>query len=356
MRMKRKDSRRIKALFVSCALCVLTAAVLSMQGCTARTSRGKNMKIGVVVYNQTDTFLGELLQLFQKDVDGLRRDGEETAVLIRDAAGSQRTEDAEVQELLDNGCNVLCVNLVDRGVPSNIINMAKEADVPVIFFNREPVREDMNLWSRLYYIGTDAAQSGRMQGELAAAAILSNSRIDKNSDGKIQYVVLEGEPGHQDTIMRTDRAVATLIEKGVSLDKLSYQIANFSRAQAANKMTQLIGQFGNKIELVLANNDAMALGAIDAYNRLTITETNRPVFLGIDGTKEGLSAVIDGSLAGTVYNDKNGQAMQMAKLCDALFHGDSLDGFGLRDGKYIYLPYEKVTAENVRKYVVKQDE
>ena len=164
MRMKRKDSRRIKALFVSCALCVLTAAVLSMQGCTARTSRGKNMKIGVVVYNQTDTFLGELLQLFQKDVDGLRRDGEETAVLIRDAAGSQRTEDAEVQELLDNGCNVLCVNLVDRGVPSNIINMAKEADVPVIFFNREPVREDMNLWSRLYYIGADAAQSGRMQG------------------------------------------------------------------------------------------------------------------------------------------------------------------------------------------------
>ena len=156
--------------------------------------------------------------------------------------------------------------------------------------------------------------------------------------------------------MRTDRAVATLIKRGVSLDKLSYQIANFSRAQAANKMTQLIGQFGNKIELVLANNDAMALGAIDAYNRLTITESNRPVFLGIDGTKEGLSAVIDGSLAGTVYNDKNGQAMQMAKLCDALFHGDSLDGFGLRDGKYIYLPYEKVTAENVRKYVVKQDE
>ena len=296
-----------------CALFVLAAVVFSAQGCAAQNSGGKNMKIGVVVYNQTDTFLGELLQLFWKDVDSLRRDGEETAVLIRDAAGSQRTEDAEVRELLDTGCNVLCVNLVDRGVPSNIINMAKEADVPVIFFNREPVREDMNLWSRLYYIGADAAQSGRMQGELAATEIRSNSRIDKNSDGKIQYVVLEGEPGHQDTIMRTDRAVATLIKRGVSLDKLSYQIANFSRAQAANKMTQLIGQFGNK-------------------------------------------AVIDGSLAGTVYNDKNGQAMQMAKLCDALFHGDSLDGFGLRDGKYIYLPYEKVTAENVRKYVVKQDE
>ena len=189
-----------------CALFVLAAVVFSAQGCAAQNSGGKNMKIGVVVYNQTDTFLGELLQLFWKDVDSLRRDGEETAVLIRDAAGSQRTEDAEVRELLDTGCNVLCVNLVDRGVPSNIINMAKEADVPVIFFNREPVREDMNLWSRLYYIGADAAQSGRMQGELAATEIRSNSRIDKNSDGKIQYVVLEGEPGHQDTIMRTDRA------------------------------------------------------------------------------------------------------------------------------------------------------
>lgn len=93
-------------------------------------------------------------------------------------------------------------------------------------------------------------------------------------------MVLEGEPGHQDSIIRTENAVDTLKNNGIELEKLSYGIANWNRAQAQNRMMQMIGQHSNEIELVLANNDDMALGAIDAYAKLNITESALPVFLG----------------------------------------------------------------------------
>ena len=100
--------------------------------------------------------------------------------------------------------------------PSEIIDVAKEHDVPIIFFNREPVAEDMRQWDRLYYVGADAKQSGVLQGELAVEMIRQNSQIDHNKDGKIQYVVLEGEAGHQDAIIRTENAVDTLNKMGLN--------------------------------------------------------------------------------------------------------------------------------------------
>ena len=104
---------------------------------------------------------------------------------VREAAGSQRTQDDQVKEMLDAGCNVLCVNLVDRASASEIIDLAREKDVPVIFFNREPVAEDLRQWEKLYYVGADARQSGSLQGELAADLIWENVQIDRNRDGKI---------------------------------------------------------------------------------------------------------------------------------------------------------------------------
>ena len=102
------------------------------------------------------------------------------------------------------------------------------------------------------------------------------SLVDRNRDGVIQYVVLEGEAGHQDAIIRTEKAVDTLKSQGISLEKLSYGVANWNRAQAENRMTQMIGEHQNRIELVLANNDAMALGAMDAYRKLNITGSHLP--------------------------------------------------------------------------------
>lgn len=331
--------------FLAAGMIFLISAV-SLGACRQEhTDTTTKLYVGVTCYNQNDAFIGELIDCFKEEMDQLQSDELKTTVTVRDAAGSQRTQNDQVKELIGAGCNVLCVNLVERADPSEIIDIAKKNNVPIIFFNREPVAEDLMQWEELYYVGADAKQSGVMQGELAADLVEKNSRIDRNKDGKIQYVVLEGEPGHQDSIIRTENAVNTLKNHGVRLEKLSYGIANWNRAQAQNRMTQIIGQYRNQIELVLANNDDMALGAIDAYEKANFTESTKPVFLGIDGIENGLKAVVDSKMAGTVYNDKEGQAEAMAKLAGDLISGKK------REEKYIYLPYSKVTSENVEEFL-----
>lgn len=341
---------KVKKMLVSIMIVCLSIQFLCACG-KKETSAAEKIHVGVTYYNQSDTFLNELLVSFREQLKTLEKEKLETTVTIRDAAGSQRTQNDQVRELIDAGCNVLCVNLVDRADPSEIIDLARENDIPIIFFNREPVAEDLMQWERLYYVGADAEQSGVMQGELAAEAVRSNEMIDRNRDGKIQYVVLEGEAGHQDAIIRTENAVDTLKNSGIELEKLSYQIANWNRAQAQNRMEQLIGQYQDQIELVLANNDDMALGAIDAYKKANYTETAIPVFLGIDGTDVGLQAVVSSEMWGTVYNDKEGQAEAMAKLAVAVISGEGMEELSFENGKYIYLPYFKITRENVEDFL-----
>lgn len=326
-----------------CCMCIL-----GVNGCgQADSDNSQNVYVGVTYYDQSDIFLNELLDCFKKEIQDLESEEKKISVTIQGAGGSQRTQDDQVKELIDGGCNVLCVNLVDRTDPSEIIDLAREKQVPIIFFNREPVAEDMAQWEQLYYVGAKEEESGTMQGEMAAEAIKANPQVDRNKDGKIQYVVLEGEPGHQDTIIRTENAVEALKAGGIELEKLSYGLANWNRAQAENRMSQMISQYQTKIELVLANNDEMALGAMDAYEKLNYTESTLPLFFGIDGTKVGLEAVRDSRLSGTVYNDKEGQAKAMAKLVEALVTGSGMEDMDFENQKYLYLPYAKVTEEQL---------
>ena len=285
------------------------------------------------------------------ELNSQKGDSYDVMVTVRDAVGSQRTQNDQVKEMIDEGCNILCINLVDRTDPSEIIDSAKEKNIPIIFFNREPVAEDMMQWDKLYYVGAKARQSGQMQGEIAANLILKDKSIDKNHDGKIQYVVLEGEMGHQDAIVRTDSSVETILAKGIKMEKLSYEIANWKRAQAQNRMEQLIRQYGNTIELVLSNNDDMALGALDSYRIMGYTKDNMPMMLGVDGMQEALEAVKDGCLTGTVYNDKEGQAKMMAAIVFASVSGKGLDGIHFENLTEVYLPYQKVTIDNVDHYL-----
>lgn len=327
---------------------MLGAVAAGLCGCGQSVAmKPQRIYMGIACYNESDTFLSEMIDCIKDEME--KYDG--ASVTVMDAAGSQRTQEDQVKAMLEAGCNVLGVNLVDRADPSAIIDLAKENDVPIIFFNREPVAEDMMQWDKLYYVGADAKQSGIFQGEQAADAIESSDWIDRNKDGIIQYVILEGEPGHQDALIRTENAVETLKNHHIELEKVGHGIANWNRGQASNRMQQLIDQYQNRIELVLANNDDMALGAIDAYEKLNFTESTVPVFFGIDGTDVGLKAVRDGKLSGTIYNDKEGQAKAIVLLADALVLGGSMDEIEFLKDKYVYTPYVKVTKENVDEYL-----
>lgn len=337
-------------------LCIAILTVIGIgcliMGCGASESDDQNeIYVGIACYDQGDIFISNLIQCFKDELNSQKGDSYDVMVTVRDAVGSQKTQNDQVKEMIDEGCNILCINLVDRTDPSEIIDSAKEKNIPIIFFNREPVAEDMMQWDKLYYVGAKARQSGQMQGEIAADLILKDKSIDKNHDGKIQYVVLEGEMGHQDAIVRTDSSVETILAKGIKMEKLSYEIANWKRAQAQNRMEQLIRQYGNTIELVLSNNDDMALGALDSYRIMGYTKDDMPMMLGVDGMQEALEAVKDGRLTGTVYNDKEGQAKMMAAIVFASVSGKGLDGINFENLTEVYLPYQKVTIDNVDNYL-----
>ena len=124
-------------------------------------------------------------------------------------------------------------------------------------------------------------------------------------------------------------------------------------------MEQLIDSSGTGIELVLANNDDMAMGAIEAYEGREIPQEEWPVIFGIDGTEVGLQAVVSGKMAGTIYNDKDGQAQAMESLAYALATGKSLQNLDLpgeirlEDNKYIRLPYKKVDQKEAEEILSK---
>lgn len=327
----------------------LLLALLSMSGvivlifCGAgRQKKDPFFHVGVVVYDRTDTFLGGLVDAFKEDLELLA--GEmDVSVKVKYADSSQRNEDMMVEELLDEGCSLICVNLVDRAAPSSVIHAAQSREVPVIFFNREPVEEDLNRWNRLYYVGANAKESGDLQGEEALRYLKSHPEADRNGDGEIEYVLFEGEAGHQDAIIRTDRSLKKIKEGGIKLQELNFQIANWSRTQAKSRMIQLINRFGNQIEMVLCNNDDMALGVSDAYEQMNKGGSDRPLIYGVDGTKEGLQALQEGRISGTVYNDKEAQALVMAQMAIGIERGQVPEEYEVPElsGKILSLSMQK---------------
>lgn len=426
---KRQGTGLRKGMAVCLSLSICLLPLLSACQRKEESKEKKKLQIGVTIYDNYDTFLSGYMTAFEKEISKKRAEGVEIGLFRYNAAGSQALQNEQVEEMLEKDCDVLCVNLVDRTAPSEIIDMAKKKNVPIIFFNRELVDEDLAQWNQLYYIGADAKQSGILQGEMAAEDILSEEpekptpevplaspedeeeaseksqdkagnaeeiqdfvlqksredldilereassedtqtsteegtekkalilspRVDKNGDGVIQYLMFEGEAGHQDAIVRTEYSVNTLMQQGIPMEKLSYAIANWSRAEAQSKMMQFYPEFQDRIELILSNNDDMALGVLDAYDKIGLPKDKRPFIYGIDGTVVGLEAVKKGNLMGTVYNDEQGQAKALFQLAYRLGTGKKGPEDEGENKKIIRLPYQKVRREDSQRLLEEKE-
>jgi len=333
-------------------MCILLTGVL-LTGCgtgAQMEEKVKDIKIGITVYNQYDTFVSEMMDEVIRYTDEMEEKYDISITLeVLNASSNQLTQNDQIDYFIERECDIVCVNLVDRTDASTIIERGKSADLPIIFFNRELVEEDLQRWDKLYYVGADAFESGIIQGEVLIKKLESDfDGVDKNGDGILQYVMLEGEAGHQDSIIRTMYVLNTVTEAGYQLEKLADEIANWNRDQGKTKMHQWLDAYDTEIEVVFANNDDMALGAIDALKEHGYFGTDEtlqaPVVLGIDGTKPALEAVEKDELYGTVLNDSAGQARGMLELAYSVVTGKELDkGFELLDGKYIRLPYQEIS-------------
>ena len=275
-----------------------------------------SMRIGVLLYRGDDTFIGTLRGAIEEEAKEYEMEtGIKVTLDIMDAKGSQMTQNSQVERLISLGCDALCVNMVDRSAASGVIDKAMAEDIPIVFFNREPVEEDMNRWDKLYYVGVDPKESAVLQGQILVDAYKENPKIlDENGDGTVSYVLLEGESSHQDSLIRTEWSIQTLKDGG---------IANWERSQASALMEQWLNEYPGEIELVIANNDDMALGAIDAMGRAGVT-AGTIQFVGIDGTPAGLEAIRNGTLLGTVESDRRAYAEAIFETARQLVMGEEV--------------------------------
>ncbi|MBZ4646168.1 MAG: D-galactose-binding periplasmic proteinprecursor [Clostridia bacterium] len=315
---------------------------------------GKELKIGVALYKFDDTFISTVRQAIEKTAEEKgKAAGEKITINAVDGQGQQATQNDQIDTFITQKYDVIAVNMVDRTAASVIIDKAKQAGIPVVFFNREPVKEDMAKWDKMFYVGAKAEESGTMQGQMIADYWKKNPNADKNKDGKLQYVMLEGEPGHQDAILRTEYSIKAVEEAGIKTEKLASDTGNWQRAQGQEKMAAWLSAFGDKIEVVFANNDDMALGAIEALKAAGYFQGDKYIpVVGVDATAPALDSLGAGQLFGTVLNDAKGQGKGIFEIAYALAKDEdpAKSVKGITDGKYLWVPYQPVTKENMSQF------
>ena len=335
----KKRALRVISLLIS------TAVLLSLCACGG-SDGNEVMKIGVIIYRGDDTFINNMMNSlngFAKDME--QETGKRVNLSIIDSQNSQTTQNDQAERLISLDYDVLCVNLVDRTSASSIIETAMYADVPVVFFNREPVQDDLQKWDKLYYVGTDAEENGRLEGQIIVDAYNRDPKsIDTNGDGILQYRMIEGEGRPQDAVLRTENSVKTLRDAGIQVEKLDGGIANWERSQAAALSGEYFRKYGKAIEVVICNNDDMALGVTDALEDLDMEFSN---IVGIDGMPRCIEKVNEGKMLGTVVIDAEAQAKIVLDIAVALAQGSDVESvMEVPEDKCIRAKCYIATAEN----------
>ena len=302
--------------------------------------------IGTAIYRYDDTFMSYVRNTIEKNAAG------KAQLTMVDSQNAQPVQMDQVDQFLTKGMKSIAINPVDRTAAGTIIEKAKARNVPVVFFNREPFAEDMAKWDKVYYVGAKAEQSGTMQGEIAAEWWKANPAADKNKDGVMQYIMLKCEPGHQDAELRTEFSIKAVNAAGIKVQLLAEDTAFWQRPTAVEKMDAFWSRFGDQIEVVFCNNDDMALGVIESLRKAGFFTDGKflPV-LGVDATAPALQALAEGTLLGTVLNDAVNQGIATFEIAYALATGaDPVTKAGAMDGKYVWVPYQKVTRDNYKNF------
>ncbi|ATZ93643.1 MULTISPECIES: galactose/glucose ABC transporter substrate-binding protein MglB [Dickeya] len=323
----------------------LTALVASMMfGASAHAA---DTRIGVTIYKYDDNFMS----MVRKDIEKEAKAIGGVDLLMNDSQNDQSKQNDQVDVLLAKGVKALAINLVDPAAAAIVVQKAKAADVPVVFFNKEPNAKVLASYDKAYYVGTDSKESGIIQGQLIAKHWKANPSWDLNKDGTIQYALLKGEPGHPDAEARTKYVVDTLTKEGLKVQQLQMDTAMWDTAMAKDKVDAwMSGPNANKIEVLIANNDAMAMGAVEAlkaHNKSSI-----PVF-GVDALPEALSLIKSGALAGTVLNDAENQAKATLDLAKNLALGKPAgEGTNFKiENKVVRVPYVPVDKDNLAQFM-----
>ncbi len=302
----------------------------------------KKLKVGVFLYRNDDFFIQSLKDSIEEIVSEKYADWDDVSFNFFDGKNQNEIQIKQIREAIESKYDVLVINIVERSSATKIIDMAKKADIPILFFNRQPLDVDMARWDKLYYVGLNGSESGKMQGEIVSEYWKSHPEMDKNGDGILQYVMLQGQYNHQDTILRSKYSIEAIKEAGIYTEELYKETANWQRTEADNIMAESLNVFGDRIELVIANNDMMALGALDAIKR---KKMNNIAIVGVDGAQPAVEALNNNEIIGTVLNDNKKQGRIITKIAVTLARDeDVVKKFPeMESATYYWIEYQKIS-------------
>ena len=319
---------------------VLALAMLLTAAALAETT------VGVNIQEFSNAYLTEMRNGLQKTADelGLTLD-------IVDGQSSEAVISNNIDLFLTKGYEILAVNMMNTTGAADILEKTSRDGVPVVFFNVEPEADVLAATPGNSSVGAKAEESGAMQGEALVSYWNTAEGADRNGDGVLQYVMIMGDPGHQDSILRTEYSVKTITDAGIQVEEVATDVANWARADGQDVMARIIAAHDD-IEAVICNNDEMALGAIEALKAagyLVDGGTFIPV-VGVDCNAEAKIAIKEGTMYASVFNDAYGQADAVVKLCKLIADGEEPTSENLgyaMDGQYVWVPYIPVTTENL---------
>ena len=350
------------------AMVLVLAMALTLVACGGSGSSKKDGEVAVFWYTFGDTYLSSVRAALNTALTNAGVKYQDY-----DANGSQTTQTEQIQTAITKGASVLVVNIVDASsddATQAIVDMAKNANTPLVFFNRSVSEEIVSAYDKAAYVGTDYTQAGHMQGKMIGDYLVANyDTIDLNGDGVISYVMFKGQEGNAEADARTQYGVedADAVLTAAGKPALSFYDANnaskylvdqngaWSAAQGQDYMQTILAQYseanGNMVELVIANNDDMALGAIAAlqaagYNNGT--GKTIPVF-GVDATDAAKEKIADQSMTGTIKQDAVGMAEAISTITQNLASGkatfDGIDSANVVGTWRVNIPYSSYTGE-----------
>ncbi len=304
-------------------------------GDDTQSGGGEGKTVGVCIYKFDDAFMTTYRNSLQQILED-----KGYKVTTVDGNNDQSKQNEQINTFITQGVSALIINPCMTSAADSIIATVKAAGVPTVLINREPTAEQMAAYDKLVYVGCDARQSGTMQGELI---LDTATKGDINGDGKISYIMIQGDPENIDAQYRTEYSVKALTDAGMEVEELDLQRGDWDREKGQTICANDLAKFGDKIEVVFCNNDDMAIGALQSIQAAG-RKVNEDIYLvGVDALDAALNEVKAGNMTGTVLNDANGQATEAVNQMEALLNGTTFSS----GNQSVYVDYVKVTPDNV---------
>lgn len=292
--------------------------------------------IGVVIKNQAEDYSRKLAEAFTHSAKG------KMAIRIEDCKANQFEQNSVVESFLDDkNCKAIIIQLIDGRTALLFAKKARQKNIPIIFVSKEPNMNLEGYEDLVFYVGSRMDEAGILQGEMIANYWNEHkAEVDKNGDGVLQYLMIRGELGSNISRVRSESVINTLINKGLSLQRLAYGYGDWTE-EGGSEILLRNKAILDDIEIIISNNDEMALGA---YKELDKAGYSLPIF-SVDATKEGLQALKEGKITGTVINDAERIADAAISIAYNLVLRRSLteENLGYKmENNIIWIPYRLI--------------